>query len=322
MSDWAFMRQRLCLAAIAAVTVGITPALARQVIRTGVGPMEVVREPAALRLTAPISRWDDALPLGNGTIGALVWGTDNLLRVSLDRGDLWDERLPAPLTGKDWNYATLRKLVGDGDEAKLHEMFDAPYESSAYPTKLPVGRFELVFPEDVKARGFELSLGAGEITAGYTPARVRVHVLSTGNLIYVRVDKGRPEMRLVPAAGVAKLGYEPAKVGTDTGEVWFEQAAGPALKYAVSVRERRDDEGGTDFAIAIVSTRDNPDPLLGARNATIFPSDYDYDEYVEQQHYQRWIQFWKGSKVKLPDKRFQAQYELAKYLYGAGSRIG
>src|SRR5690606_3157293 len=38
------------------------------------------------------SRWDEAIPLGNGMLGALVWKKENTLRFSLDRADLWDER--------------------------------------------------------------------------------------------------------------------------------------------------------------------------------------------------------------------------------------
>jgi alpha-L-fucosidase 2 len=45
-----------------------------------------------LHLTAPIRSWDEAIPLGNGMMGGLLWGEKNLLRMSLDRGDLWDER--------------------------------------------------------------------------------------------------------------------------------------------------------------------------------------------------------------------------------------
>jgi len=48
-----------------------------------------------LKLTAPIKTWDEAVPLGNGLLGGLLWGEGGLLRLSLDRGDLWDER-PAP----------------------------------------------------------------------------------------------------------------------------------------------------------------------------------------------------------------------------------
>ena len=45
-----------------------------------------------LQLSAPIKSWDEAIPLGNGLMGGLLWGGDNVVRLSLDRGDLWDER--------------------------------------------------------------------------------------------------------------------------------------------------------------------------------------------------------------------------------------
>ena len=45
-----------------------------------------------LVLMAPINSWDEAIPLGNGLLGGLLWGDKNTIRLSLDRGDLWDER--------------------------------------------------------------------------------------------------------------------------------------------------------------------------------------------------------------------------------------
>ena len=46
-----------------------------------------------LRLAAPIKTWDEALPLGNGLLGGLLWGSGSSLRLSLDHGDLWDNRI-------------------------------------------------------------------------------------------------------------------------------------------------------------------------------------------------------------------------------------
>ena len=52
-----------------------------------------------LVLQAPIKTWDEAIPLGNGLMGGLLWGENNTIRLSLDRGDLWDERTTG---GEDW----------------------------------------------------------------------------------------------------------------------------------------------------------------------------------------------------------------------------
>src|SRR5512137_1145775 len=71
-------------------------------------------EPALnLRLTAPIKTWDEAIPLGNGTMGILLWGEGNTLRLSLDRGDLWDERPSRRFTEvrSRFNWTTMQQLV-------------------------------------------------------------------------------------------------------------------------------------------------------------------------------------------------------------------
>ena len=55
-------------------------------------PASAAPEPMRLTLAAPIEKWDEAIPLGNGLLGGLLWGKGNELRLSLDRGDLWDLR--------------------------------------------------------------------------------------------------------------------------------------------------------------------------------------------------------------------------------------
>ncbi|HRI81053.1 MAG TPA: hypothetical protein PLF88_01320, partial [Opitutaceae bacterium] len=95
-----------------------------------------------LQLTAPIQVWDEAVPLGNGLQGALLWGGDGTLRFSLDRGDLWDER-PAPgnpLAG--FTYAQMARMVAAQDNEGVAKIVDGAYFVD-HPTKIPAGRLEL-----------------------------------------------------------------------------------------------------------------------------------------------------------------------------------
>ncbi|MHC4200254.1 MAG: hypothetical protein ACYSU0_09705, partial [Planctomycetota bacterium] len=59
---------------------------------TSVERVNDVFGPHSLTLPAPIVKWDNGIPLGNGLTGGLLWGKGNTLNISLDRGDLWDER--------------------------------------------------------------------------------------------------------------------------------------------------------------------------------------------------------------------------------------
>lgn len=45
-----------------------------------------------LQFTQLARSWDEGIPLGNATVGALLWQRDSALRFSLDRTDLWDLR--------------------------------------------------------------------------------------------------------------------------------------------------------------------------------------------------------------------------------------
>src|SRR5512146_149747 len=99
-----------------------------------------------LAYTAPARVWDEALPLGNGLLGALVWGDGQPLRVSLDRTDLWDLRPVPEFSGPDYSYQRMRQWVKEGRLDDLHRLYDKPYGNPG-PTKIPAGRIELSFGE-------------------------------------------------------------------------------------------------------------------------------------------------------------------------------
>src|ERR1039458_7014335 len=101
------------------------------------------------KLQAPIKTWDEAIPLGNGLLGVLLWGEGNVLRLSLDRGDLWDERpSQAFLQVRDqFNWATLQQLVASNRMDEFNAIGDVNYDYNGPPTKLPAGRIELTLDE-------------------------------------------------------------------------------------------------------------------------------------------------------------------------------
>src|SRR5687768_18018930 len=55
--------------------------------------------------------WDEAIPLGNATLGALIWEKEGELRFSLDRSDLWDLRPLKGLQGPEFNYQWVYERV-------------------------------------------------------------------------------------------------------------------------------------------------------------------------------------------------------------------
>ena len=99
-----------------------------------------------LKFEKNITRWDEAIPLGNGRIGSLVWGGPSALRFSLDRTDIWDRSTPMYTEREDFTYANLVKLAKDGKTGEIRELFDAPYQCPT-PTKLPSGKLIFCFSD-------------------------------------------------------------------------------------------------------------------------------------------------------------------------------
>src|ERR1039458_9828059 len=97
------------------------------------------------KLQAPIKTWDEAIPLGNGLLGGLVWGEGNVLRLSLDRGDLWDERPSQRHVALHdrFNWATMQRLVAEDRMAEFNDIFDSNYDLRS---GRPVGRAPIPTP--------------------------------------------------------------------------------------------------------------------------------------------------------------------------------
>ena len=81
--------------------------------------------------------WDEGIPLGNATVGALVWEKDTALRFSLDRTDLWDLRPADSLSGNNYRFAWVKEHIRKGDYRPVQKKFDEPYDRMPAPSKIP-----------------------------------------------------------------------------------------------------------------------------------------------------------------------------------------
>lgn len=100
--------------------------------------------------------WDEAIPLGNGMIGALIWEKDSVLRFSLDRADIWDLRPLKGLDREEFSFEWIRRQVLANDYKPVQDYLDAPYEREPAPTKIPAGALEFRLPAGIKASSVDL----------------------------------------------------------------------------------------------------------------------------------------------------------------------
>jgi alpha-L-fucosidase 2 len=298
-------------------------------------------EPAAelnLVLQAPITTWDEAIPLGNGLMGGLLWGGQQTLRLSLDRGDLWDER---PAGEKEWwktrTFAKAAELIAKKEFATVNDWWDSPY-NGVTPTKLPAGRLELQVDPTQSIERFELNLANAEGRAQLTEGRCITALFSAVQPIaLVRIPGPPPKaIALIPSGAkaeggdtgpssggaVSKLGYPPAAHGRADNVQWYVQDAADGFQYCVCVASQRERDA-TTLAIAVTSTNDGPEPLNLARKRCNEALSLSYAEQLKS-HAAWWSQFWNQSSVTLPssEQAIARQYHLVQYFYGAASRRG
>lgn len=193
-----FIRQ--ALAATGALLLSRHAALAGQPRRTGAG------EELRLWYRQPARHWVEALPLGNGRLGAMVFGGVERERLQLNEDTLWSG---GP---KDWNnpqalqvLPEVRRLVADGRyvEADQHSKQMVGSYTQSY---LPLGDLHLAFEHGQVGHDYrrELDLRTGVAAIRYSIGGVRYtrEVFSShpDQLLALRLVADRPGMLSFTAA--------------------------------------------------------------------------------------------------------------------------
>lgn len=285
-----------------------------------------------LKLSAPVSRWDEAVPLGNGLCGVLLWGDGQNVKLSLDRGDLWDERIGEAENSPLWNFRTLVDAVRDRDMTPCHRLCELAKTIPA--TKIPVGRLELTLAEPLREAVYELdpAHAAGLLRdedSGITA--LSCFCRADGEEIRLSVNVPLQSIRIVPpdyqgeaellqqAGGVrsvGSLGYPPGRE-IDSGTVrGYLQPCCEGLNYGILLRELTRGE----YVIRILRAG-SMEELEGLFKVYSVSDDAPV-EAARREHRRWWQAFWHRSRVMLPVPRFQQFYELCRYFYGSASRKG
>jgi alpha-L-fucosidase 2 len=287
-----------------------------------------------LQYTAPAMVWDEAMPLGNGLLGALVWGDGKPLRVSLDRTDLWDLRPVPEFHSPEYSYKMMRQWVKDGRIEDLHRLYDKPYGYPG-PTKIPAGRIELTFDGDAKFRtaSLDIAKAMAEMRLNGTVARVFVHAKEPLGVIHVTGKPLRISLIAPPFAGkiaeqagankisagdLATLRYEaPVQESGDSWTGYLQNGWGD-FRFAVALVWRN---SGWDWlgVWSICTSKDSADPLAAARKRCEAALDEGLDK-LAWEHEQWWASYWSQASVSVPNPVIERQWYLETYKFGAAAR--
>ena len=181
-------------------------------------------EPLRLRYDRPAARWTEALPVGNGRLGAMVFGGVGSERLQLNEATLWSG---GPT---DWNNPSAREVLPQvraavfaGDYVKATELakkMQGPYNQSYQP----LGDLRLHFEGDADGppTGYERNLDLDRAIASVRyrsgDANFTREVFSSfpDQVIVVRLECDQPGRISFSASADSPLRYAVQTDGKDT----------------------------------------------------------------------------------------------------------
>ncbi len=296
----------------------------------------VWRHPIAFD-TAPVSS-DQGLPIGNGLIGASLWGRHPCVCLSLDRSDLWDMR-PIPeyeSPNYRWDYVAAAHHAAEHD--KLKTLLEAPYDRAG-PTRLSAGRLELTFAAPAVQWRLERATGLARVDFA-DGAVLQALIPANGGLGRLTVNGQAPMARLIPPPfggppqglpppsgfnlsqhNAWDLGYPPPQTLSEDGlEGFLQQGFGGFAFAAVLAQETRGRIWSGAWAVETGASAD-PDLLQETAEAarSALARDFDKDASALADW---WADYWSRGRVSLPEALVEQTYYAGMSQFGAAARRG
>ncbi|QQE11285.1 glycoside hydrolase family 95 protein [Planctomycetota bacterium] len=123
------------------------------------------------------SKWVEALPVGNGRMGAMVFGAPEIEHVQLNEETIWAGP-PVPEAGSEFYYAmqAARKAFREGEITKAHDLIDGAMPARIYPRSYQtLGDlwFEQDMDGDIDGYSRELDLDRGVANVSFVCGGVK-----------------------------------------------------------------------------------------------------------------------------------------------------
>ena len=289
----------------------------------------------------PIERWDEAIPLGNGMMGILVWGDGHPLKLSLDRADLWDTRPVKEWESPDYNYQTMRQWVAEGRIDELHRLYELPYRRDPGPTKIPAARIELQFSEGIQVKSSRLSLSRAMATVELSDGcqmQILQHATEPIGILTIKGQPEPPSLELVApgfgspgdahedytslnAGDLARLGYASPRKFRKAKSHSFEQQGWGEFRFAIATIWEQKSDSSWQAAWSIASSNETDGPLALAQKRAKHAIDRGFDELFRS-HTAWWAKFWNKARVSVPNPVIERQWFLDTYKFGSAARRG
>ena len=252
----------------------------------------------------PLPRIHTGIALGNGKLGALIWG-DELISLTLARTGFWDHRGGTPFNERI-SFQGLRALLEAGNYDAVKAAFASSSEPGVgpnVPQQMSGGRLDLHLPDGLRPRHARCDRATGAVTITCSnphgrSAKIVVRVAIDRELCWIDLPENlRGRVAVTLTAQWHAAGDALAKIGIAEPDCWHTAHAGgfhqrlpadPGLALAWV------DRGPT----VVVATALGVDPVAEATTAA---HDAELGS-VAQRTAEWWSDYWAGvPTIDLPD---------------------
>lgn len=277
--------------------------------------------------------WDEGVPLGNATVGALVWQRDSVLRFSLDRIDLWDLRPTDSISGPNNKFRWVMEQVRKGDYLPVQKKFDWPYDREPAPSKIPGAALEFHTTGFGKVKDVHLylrnALCRTEWSNG-TVLKTFVHASEPIGWFVFENLPDAPAISIVPpqyesetsngtedpvtGQDLRRLGYRQGNIEKKENCITYHQQGWNGFYYDVNVRWEK--KGRKLYGVWSVTSS-----MTGQKASSETMDAMKRGVYSDfSSHNSYWKNFWTASSVSVPDSIIQRQYDQEMYRLGSVAR--
>ncbi len=285
--------------------------------------------------------WDEAIPLGNGLTGALVWQKDGKLRIAVDRADLWDLRPVEKFDTSAYSYQFVyNQVVNKKDISLVHDLIDNRTRYDSAPTKIPAGAIELNTACLGKVEKVKLDLASAVCSIEWesgTKAHIFVPANEKGGRFLfenlpdtLAVDLVAPlyegdDIVSSHQQGInelSSLGYKQGcvKKVTPTSLLYAQRGWGD-VSYEIAVDWNMLPGGTMEGKYCVTSDGTWYSEPTGALECMQKYMNEDFSHSLAK-HKSWWTEYWGKSGISLPDTLIEKQWYLEMYKFAAASRKG
>ena len=292
-----------------------------------------------IKQTKAIENWDEALPIGNGKIGCLIYG-DGKMRFSVDRVDLWDSRQSPATKEEGFNYANMIKLLEDGTEQSWQEytrLFDNVYTDEAYPTKITAGRITLDFGVKTENITSLVDITKAIATVEIPESQIRIESFASATKFigvariygkyaidinipaYISAGRSKEEQEN-PLLRKKLLAYPLAEIIRDGEFIYYDQKTFTDFRYGI-VAMKKELDTYSELYFTIATNKDGDDFISKAKDELISAYNIGYDA-LKDEHINWWKKYWAKSEISIGDDLLEKVYYRSYYLFASTSRKG